>query len=183
MTSRAWLDWVWRLLLLWAFILLVVFFQFWNIFMAQTPVCCMALSAEACLQTLQKSSLMSSTYISQLNSLSQFFENFFFVVKGWIYSLQVFLEGGSGISESESEQLDPCSVWVLELATEEDVLAPKKEWISMSSCRYLIDLRNLANYKKKPFDIANWTDWCCMPVRCRLYTVKMLITPSCTAPF
>ena len=46
---------------------------------------------------------------------------------------QAYLEGGSAISESESEQLDPFSVWVLEVATEEDVLVPKKERISLSS--------------------------------------------------
>ena len=39
MTSRAWLDWVWRLLLSWDFILSVAFFQFWNGFMTQTPMC------------------------------------------------------------------------------------------------------------------------------------------------
>ena len=58
------------------------------------------------------------------------------------------MEEGSAISESE--QLDPFSIWVLELATEEDVLAPKKELISMSSCRYLIDPPNLVNFKKEP---------------------------------
>ena len=36
-TSRAWLGWVWRLLLSWAFILSVAFFQFWKVFMTQTP--------------------------------------------------------------------------------------------------------------------------------------------------
>ena len=40
--------------------------------------------------------------------------------------------------------------WVLELGTEEDILAPKKERISISLCRYLIDPRNLANYNKDP---------------------------------
>ena len=54
--------------------------------------------------------------------------------------LQTFLEGGSAISELESEEFDP-SVWVLELV-------PKKERISMSSWRYLIDSPNLAIYKK-----------------------------------
>ena len=61
-----------------------------------------------------------SSHTSQLNSFFQSFEYFLFVVKGGINSLQV-LEGGSAISESE--QLDPFSVWILELATEEEVLA------------------------------------------------------------
>ena len=57
MTSRAWLAWVWRLLLSWAFILSVAFFQFWNCFVTQTPpVFCVALSAVVCLQTLHKKS-------------------------------------------------------------------------------------------------------------------------------
>ena len=89
---------------------------------------------------------MFSSYTSQLDYFSQFFEYFLFIVEDRINSLQAFLEGGSAISESE--QMDLFSVWVLELATEEDILAPKKEWISMSSSRYLIDPPNLANYQK-----------------------------------
>ena len=75
-------------------------------FMTQTLVCCVALSAEVFLQTLQKAPLMSSSYTSLLNSLSQFFEYVLFVVDGWMDPLQAFLEGGSAISESESELLD-----------------------------------------------------------------------------
>ena len=106
-----------------------------------------------------------ASWIRFPNSLSIFS----FFVEGWINSLQAFLEGSSAISESE--QLDPFSMWVLELATEEDVLVPKKERISMSSCRYLIDPPNLANCKKKKtFSIANWTDWYCSPVSCWWYT-------------
>ena len=53
--SRAWLAWVWRLLLSWAFVLPVAFFQFWNGFVTKTPpVCSVALPAMVCLQTLQK---------------------------------------------------------------------------------------------------------------------------------
>ena len=63
---------------------------------------------------------MSSSYTSQLNSVSQFFEYFLFIVEGWINSLQAFLDGGSAISELNSEQLDPFSVCALELAAEED---------------------------------------------------------------
>ena len=144
------LDWIEKeATFLWAFILSVTFFQFWNGFMTQTPVCCVCLSAEVCLQIFKR-------HHCQLNLFSQFFEYFLFAIKGWIYYLQAFLEGGSAM---ESEQLDPFSACILELATEEDVLAPKKEWISMSSCRYLIDPRNLSNYKKKTFCIANWINW------------------------
>ena len=43
----------------------------------QNGVCCVALSAVVCLQTLQKAPLMSSSYTTQLNLFSQFFVSIF----------------------------------------------------------------------------------------------------------
>ena len=120
--------------------------------MTQTPpVCCVCTlcTGVVCLQSLQKAPLMSSSYTNQLNSISQFFE-FFHLCYRRLYQLSTSLLGGRlnniriGIRTVGS-----FFRMVLELATEEDVLAPKKERISMSSCRYLIDPSNLATYKKK----------------------------------
>ena len=145
MTSRVWLAWVWRLLLSWAFTLSLAFFQFWNGFVTQTnPVCCVA--SLVCLQTLQKAPLMSSSAA----------ELVFPVL--WVFSLRYqrlnqlstsLLGGRLSNARIGIRTLDPFSVWVLELATEEDVLTPKKERISISSYGYLIDLSTLANYIKK----------------------------------
>ncbi len=62
--------------------------------------------------------------------------------------------------------MDPFSVWVLELSTEEDdILSLKKETISMYSCRYLIDPPYLATTKKTFCIVTELTGYC-MPVSC-----------------
>ena len=148
MTSRSWLSWEWRLLLSWAFILSVTFFQFWNSFMTQTPPVAVWHSLLWSIYKLCKTHHWClHHYIRQLKEFSQFFFSSLSKAESTLYKPSWGV--GSAISEQESEQLDPFSVWVLELATEEHALAPKKERISMSSCRYLIDPPNLANYQKK----------------------------------
>ena len=67
------------------------------------PVCCMELSAMACLQTRQKAPPMSSSDTSQLNTFSKDYESFLLLAKGQNFSLQAFFEGGSACSRSESE--------------------------------------------------------------------------------
>ena len=138
MTSKAWLAWVWRLLLSWAFIVSVAFFQFWNGFVTQTPpVCCVAHSAVVCLQTRQKALLMSSSYTSQLNSFSQFFE--YSLRSRRLNQLSTSLLGG----RFSNIRIGRTVGSFFRMGT-----SSKERANIHVFCRYLIDPPNLANYQK-----------------------------------